>query len=347
MPFSLQELEKSANATIDFHMDQGKIYSQTIQNKPLLKAFQGINKTFPGGKDLLTIRVKGEYDDDIEGWEGDDEVDYSNPADIKQASYQYKRIHKGIKVTYDELQKNGISINETVTGTGESNHSKSEKIQLANLLDDKIESMMEGRSRGFNNMFWRDGTQDSSLVPGIKSFITRDPTASLIVGGIDQSSNDWWRNYVDLNISTASPSNSTISQTIQKGMRQMAKRGNPKHKFFAGSDFLDALEKEMRANGTYTQSGWANKGAIDFSVSDAAFKGSILTYDPTLDDEGESKYFYTIDCNTIYPMYMDGEKNKKHSPARPASKYVLYRAVTDVLGMVCRQRNTSGVFSIA
>lgn len=347
MSFTLQELENISNATIDFHMDKGKIFSQTIQNKPLLQAFEGMKKTFPGGKDYLTVRVKGEYDDQIEGFEADDEVDYSNPADIKMATYQYKRIHKGIKVTYDELQRNGISITDTVTGRSSSVHSDAEEIQLANLLDDKIESMMEGRSRGMNNMFWRDGSTDSSLCPGITSFILNDPTSATVVGGIDQSSNTWWRNYAQLGISTASPTSSTIAQAMQKAMRQMNKRGNPKFKLFAGSDFLDALETEMRVNGYYTQNGWANKGSIDVSVSDAAFKGVTVTYDPTLDDESKQKYLYALDINSIYPMYMDGEKNKSHSPARPANKYVLYRAVTDVLGVVCRQRNTSGVLTIA
>jgi hypothetical protein len=35
-----------------------------------------------------------------------------------------------------------------------------------------------------------------------------------------------------------------------------------------------------------------------------------------------------------------------HNPARPADKYVLYRAKTWVGGLVARQRNTSGVYAI-
>lgn len=347
MAFTLQELENIMNTTIDFHMDKGKIYSQTIQNKPLLKMFESKKKTFPGGKDYLTVRVKGEYTTEIQGWEHEQSVDYDNPANVKMATFQYKRIHAGIKVSYDELQRNGISITETTTGTGESVHTAAEEIQLANLLDDKLEDMVEGRARGMNLMYWRDGSQDSSLCPGIKSFILNDPTSATIVGGIDQSSNSWWRNYARLALSTASPTSSTIAQAIQKGMRQLTRYGTPKHIMFAGSDFLDALEIEMRTNGYYTQNGWANKGSIDVSVADATFKGVTINYDPTLDDESLAKYMYAIDTNVIYPMYMDGEKNKRHSPARPHDKYVLYRAVTDVVGLVCRQRNTSGVFSIA
>jgi len=39
MSFTVQELENIANATLDHHLDRGKIYSQTIQDKPLLSMF--------------------------------------------------------------------------------------------------------------------------------------------------------------------------------------------------------------------------------------------------------------------------------------------------------------------
>jgi len=347
MAFTVQELENIANATLDHHMDRGKIYSQTIQDKPLLKNFNAKAKTFPAGKEYLTVRVKGEYTTTIQGFSHDDSVTYRNPTNIKQATFPYKRIHAGIEVTFDELQRNGISVTETSNGRSTSNHSNAEMEQLANLLDDKIEDMMEGRARGMNNMFWRDGSSDSELVPGVKSFILTDPTSATIVGGIDQSTNTWWRNLATLNLSTASPLSSTIATAIQTQMRQLKRYGSPKHVMFAGADFLDALEVELRTNGTYTQNGWAQSGSIDISVADANFKGVTVNYDPTLDDEGEAKYLYTLDMNAIYPMYMQDERNKRHSPARPHDKYVMYRAITDVCGLVCRQRNTSGVITIA
>lgn len=347
MPFTVQELENISNATLDHHLDRGKIYSQTIQDKPLLKSFDAKAKTFPAGKEFLTVRVKGEYTTTIQGFSADDSVTYRNPANIKTATFPYKRIHAGIEVTFDELQKNGISVTETSNGRSTSNHSDREITALANLLDDKIEDMMEGRARGMNNMFWRDGSTDSELVPGIKSFILADPTSATVVGGIDQSTNTWWRNRANLGLSTASPTASTIAKALQTEMRQLKRYGSPKHMMFAGADFLDALETELRVNGTYTQDGWAKSGSIDVSVADTQFKGVTINYDPTLDDEGESKYLYIIDCNAIYPMYMEAERNKRHSPARPHDKYVMYRAVTDVLGLICKQRNTSGILSIA
>jgi len=166
MPFTAQELENISNSQLDYHLRED-VKSQTIQDKPLLRAMNAKSKSFPNGKEFITVRVKGDYTTTIQGWSHDDEVTYGNPANIKQASYPYKRIHAGIEVTFDELFQNGISVSDSSHGTGESRHSGRELHALVDLLKDKIEDMKEGRERGFNTMYWRDGTQDSELVPGI------------------------------------------------------------------------------------------------------------------------------------------------------------------------------------
>src|SRR3546814_2734113 len=90
------------------------------------------------------------------------------------SSNLWKLIHCGIEVTIHELMKDVISITNTATGKDEQRHSEREMTVLANLLDDKIEDMIEGGERGMNEMFWRDGTQDSKQVPGLMSFIHED-----------------------------------------------------------------------------------------------------------------------------------------------------------------------------
>ncbi len=347
MAFSAQELANIANAAIDYHMDKGKVVSSTIQNKPLLAHMRSKQKTFPGGKDNITVRAKGDYTTTIMGYTHDDTVTYANPANIKTATYPWKEIHSGISLTLTELKKDGITVTDSANGRGTSNHSQREMTMLANLLEDKLEDMSEGTDRGMNDMFWQDGTQDANQVPGIRSFILNDPTSATVVAGIDQSSATWWRNRASLSINSATASNQNLVNELQKEFRQLRRYGNPKHIFLAGSDFMDAFEKELRALGNYTLTGWADKGRIDASIADLAFKGIDIQYDPTLDDDSLSKYGYVLDTNAIKPMVMEGEDMKSHNPARPEDKYVLYRAITWTGGLVCNQRNTSGVYSIA
>lgn len=347
MPFTVQELENVANTTIDFHFKKGNVLSQTIQDKPLLAMMRRKQKTFPGGKDYITRRVKGVYTTTVQGFEADDGVSYANPANVRMATYPWKLHHAGISFTMHELLKNGISIVDTTDGSGERVHSQAEKIQLANLMQDKLEDLSEGWDRGMNAIFWKDGTQDSKVLPGLLSLILDTPSSAVTVGGIDQSANTWWRNRASLAISTASAANQTLVQTLQYEIRQLRRYGGRPDVCLAGSSFMDWFEQELRAKGNYTLEGWAKSGKIDAAVADIEFKGISVQYDPTLDDLGRAKYGYFLDSRTIYPMVVDGEDMKKHAPARPENKYVFYRAVTWVGGLVCDQRNANGVYSIA
>lgn len=347
MPFTVLELENAANAALDFHMDRGEVLSSTIQSKPLLREMLSRKKEFPSGNNNITVRVKGDYTTSIMGYTHDDTVTYRNPANIKTASYPWKEIHWGISCTLTELKKDGITITDSADGTGEDRHSGREVTALANLLDDKVEDMKEGAERGLNLMYWRDGTQDAKVIPGIKSFIVDAPSTSAAIGGIDPVVNTWWRNRANLAISVGSdPTAQVLVNFLQTELRQLRRFGDPKHIALCGSDFLTQLEKELRAKGNYTLEGWDKKGAIDIGMADVALKGIAFEYDPTLDDLSEQARCYILDMKSIYPMMMQGEYMKKHNPARPEDKYVLYRAVTLTGGLVVKQRNTSGVYKI-
>jgi len=349
MPFTVAELQNIGNAMLDFHMDTGKVWSQTIQEKPLLREMKRVQKSFPGGKDNIVVRVKGAYTTTINGFTHDDQVTYANPANIKEAFYPWKEIHSGIQITLTELKKDGISVVDSANGKSVTNHSQREKTALANLYEDKIEDMAEGTNRGMNLMYWKDGSQDSKQAPGVRSFILDDPTSNTIVGGIDQSiaANAYWRNRASLLLSTGTPSDLVITKKMKSEDRQLRRFGSPKHIRLCGSDFLDALEAEIYSKGEFRQNGWVGSGNIDIGQADAEMRGTKFMYDPTLDDLGLSKYCYVLDLRHIFPDVMEGEDMKKHFPSRPEDKYVLYRAMTWTGGVVCRQRNTSGVYSIA
>lgn len=347
MPFTVEQIENTSNAAIELHFQKGKIVSQTLQDKPLLDALMAKEKTFPGGKDAITGTVKGVYSTTIQGFENDDQVSYGNPANIKKYTYPWKLIHAGIKFTMHELLQNGIKVVDTSDGSSVAPASDAEKIQLANVYDDKLEDMQEGVDRGMNLMFWRDGTADASLAPGIRSFIVNDPTAAVVVGGIDQSANTWWRNRASLALTASTASDQNVINKLQTEWRQLRRYGGKPNLWLAGSSMLEWLEKELRSKGNYTLEGWSMSKNTEMSMADVSFKGNKIQYDPTLDDEGLQKYLYAIDTRFIYPMAIDGESMKKHNPARPEDRYAFYKAVTWVGGLVCSRRNVHGVYSIA
>lgn len=348
MPFTAQEIDNIANAALDFFL-KGDPLSQTIQDRPLMKKLMGAKKTFPGGKSDIRGNVKGDYTTTFMGFSQDDTVSYSNPANIKQFNYPWRELHAGISMTFSELKSDGITVVDTSDGDSVTQHSDRELTAISNMMDDKLEDMREGSERSFNNICWQDGTQSAKVFAGIQSFIVADPTTG-VAGGIDRSANTWWRNRALTGASkiTSSTSAQTLTKTLRQEVRQLRRYGGKPNLWIAGSDFIKFLEAEVHEKGYYSQTGFFNKDNVDVSMPAISLRdvGDCM-YDPTLDDLGFKDYSYMLDTRHIRLYEMEGEGWKKHSPARPAEKYVLYRAVTWTGAMVCRKMNAHGVYQAA
>jgi hypothetical protein len=355
MAFTQAELDNIANAALDFFIDRGTVFSSTIQDKPLLAAMDKKAKTFPGGKGAVSVAVKGQYDSTLAGYTHNDTVNYVNPAKIKRANYNWKEHHIGIGVTLTELKKDGISVVDSLDSADLRNNRGREETMLANLLQDKLEDMAEGYARGLNTFLWGDGTADAKAIAGIRAFIKDTPAAAgQSVGGIDQnaSANSWWRNRVNLAVSTTSSGDELIA-LLNTEFRQLQRFGGKPDVALCGSDFMDRLNKELRARGYYTDAGFARGN--DIKHGDITFGGLVFKYDPTMDDIGTTpgggadyrKRAYIIDSSKLCLYYMENEKMKRHSPARPHNQYVMYRAVTTTGVLAATQLNCHGVYQFS
>lgn len=346
--FTVDEVENIANSALDFYIDKRKVEPQSLQDKPLLKAMRAAETTFPGGKENLSGAVKFNYTTTVQGFANDDTVGYANPTTTKRYNYPWKRFHSGIQFSMDELLRDGISLTETAMGKNVSEHSDRELTALVNILEEKFDDMMEGTDRGFNKMYWQDGSSDSSHVPGVTSIVVDDPTTATVVGGIDQSANTLWRNRSDLTIDISGGASAQgVILTLQKEWRQLRRYGGMPKLWLAGSDMIDEIEQELRSKGNYTLEGWSSKRSTEAGMADISFKGNNIEYDPTLDDLGWSKRLYVFDTRHIKPKVIEGENMKKHTPARPYNKYVFFRALTHVFGLICNKRNVHGVYAFA
>lgn len=355
MAFSQAEIDNIANAALDYYIEKGKVFSSTIQDKPLLAALDGKAKTFPGGKGSVSLGVKGQYDSALGGYTHNDTVNYVNPAKLKRANFTWKEHHIGIGVTLTELKRDGISVVDSLNSDTLKNNRGREEQALANLLEDKLEDMAESYARGMNTFLWGDGTSDANALAGIRAFIKDAPSGvGQTCGGIDQNAtaNAWWRNRVNLAVTTTSTGNE-LTMFINTEMRQLQRFGGKPDVALCGSDFMDRLNKELSARGFYTQTGWA-RGA-DIKVGDITFAGLTFKYDPTMDDIGTTlggstnfaKRAYILDSSKLGLYYMENEKMKKHSPARPYNQYVMYRAITTTGVLAARQLNCHGVYQFS
>src|SRR5690606_11809533 len=123
-------------------------------------------------------------------------------------------------------------------------------------------------------------------------------------------------------------------------IRQLARyaKGASNLKWFAGSSFIDAYKSELRAPGEYSFTMSKDDGVPDGSMKDPRHGGNPIIYDPWMDDNGKSKFCYVVDMGRrgIRLLYMDGQRMKRHHPARPYDRMVMYHGITTTAVMVAR-----------
>jgi hypothetical protein len=344
MPFTAEELVNIGNSVIEFHI-RGKADPQTKQARPFYDDIMSRKKTFPGGKAVIDGPVKGAYSSRYTGFSHDDDVSYVNPANTKRWVYAWYELAAGISFTNTELKYAGIHVEDTLTGESTSQNSRSELITLTNLLEEKIDDLWEGSRRSFAEMLFRDGTQDAKAFPGLLALLPTT-TATGVTGGLDRAAFSWWRHRCPAAVDVSTPGNLNLTNLLQKEIRQLRRYGMPEHKGYAGSDFLDGFEKEIRSKGNFTLDGWNKAGGIDAGMADISMKGINFVYDPLMDDLGLSKECFLPDLKALQWMPMENEEEKMHMPARPPEKFVFYRALTNTGAFVAKRLNTSGRYRI-
>lgn len=339
--FSVAELANISASLLDYYV-KGEAFDQIKQDHPTWKKFAAKKKNFPGGKGLISIPVRGTYQSTVEGFTVDDTVTFTNPTPVIRGTYKWFEHHTGLKVSLTELKEGGISVTDTSSGWGTSNHAQKDMVVLTDLLGEKIYDMLEGYAKGMANLLWGDGTGDAKALAGIRAFLTDTPATGTI-GGIDASAKTYWRHTVDLAINSTTED---LGQRIQEKIRLLSTYGGKPDIWACGSDFLSALERQLRSGGYYSNTGFAGR-TTDISVGSIAFQGKEFYYDPDLDANSMSKYCFAIDSSKLQLYAMDQEWEKAHFPSRPHDKFVIYRSLTTTCGLVMTQRNAHAIFSIA
>lgn len=361
MAFTADELANINNSVLKNYLDKGTVFKQNVQNKPMLDRFNRMAGRFSGGNAQVSLGVKsGQGGGSLQGYSGDDQVSYYNPATNKRVNYSWKEHHIGIVVTHTELKYDGIDVVENDASQDTRSMSGREEHALANLLDEKMDDLGEDYAKSLDSLVHGDGSADAKALAGIQSLILAVPTTGT-TGGLNRAVHSWWRNRAataayaaaggqdEITVNTAN--GGALIEFLDKEIRQLGRytRGTPNWQWFAGSDFIDGYKKELRANGYYNQSMSSDKGVPDGSMMDPKHAGRTIIYDPSLDDLSLSKRCYVIDMSKtgIRLLYMDGQRMKRHTPARPYDRYTMYNGITTTAVLVGRRLNSSAVYDIA
>lgn len=361
MPFTADELADINNAILENYIDKGTVWKQNVANKPMLDAFNASAGKFSGGKENVSFAVKsGQGGGTLQGYSHDDQVGYYNPTGLKRARFPWREHHIGITVTHTELKTEGVDVTDT-DGKSTRGMDGREEFALANLLEEKMETLGEDYAFSLDRLIHGDGSADAKALAGIRSLILDNPNAGA-TGGINRVVNSWWRNRAATTAFAAASGQGPITVNPANGgaliefmdkevrARSKYKNGSTRVRYFCGSDFIDGYKRELRANGYYSMNmGSGANTKMDGSLADPNHGGLPLEWDPTLDDLGFAKRCYAIDMGRtgVRLLYMDGQRMKKHTPSRPYDRYTMYNGITTTGVMIAKQLNTSGVYDIA
>lgn len=361
MAITAEELADINVSTLETYIDKGTVWKQNVANKPMLDAFNAAAGSFPGGKENVSFAVKsGQGGGSLSGYTGDDQVAYYNPTGRRRARFPWKEHHIGIVLDHTTLKTDGINVVENGAEQDTQPMEGREAQALANLLDEKMDDLGEDYAFSLDRLIHGDGSSDAKAIAGIRSLILDVPNTGT-TGTIGRDANTWWRNRAAtaayggaggqgaITVNTAN--GGALIEFLEKEWLQLSKyrQGSTRYKLFAGSDFIAGYLKELRANGNYSQSGWQGQGNVDGGMDAPKWKGTPIVWDPTLDDTGYAKRLYVIDMSKtgLRLLYMDGQRMKRHNPARPYDRYVMYNGITMTGVMIAKQLNTSAVYDIA
>ena len=231
------------------------------------------------------------------------------------------------------------------------------------MQDEALDDFGEQYASTMNTLIMGNGTADTSALHGLRAFILDVPTLGT-VGGLSNVTYPLWRNraytaafaadasydaaYGGDKVTSAATDGGVLLQLLQKEWRQLTRYGGNPDCFAARSDFIDAMEKEIRANGGYSDVGFSM--AHDTSVGDMKAgngqRKTMVYYDPTLDDLGRSKFAYIWDSKDIYLNSLAGDWKRQRTPKRPYNQFIFNQSLLCTGQMVARRRNSSMVIEI-
>src|SRR5712664_4196435 len=88
-----------ANAVLTYFV-RGPALAQSTQDKPLMKALRSGQKTFPGGKDNISLPVQFSFMSDtpgtFAGYTEDDALVFSQAANLLRTAYPWKEVAQSL-----------------------------------------------------------------------------------------------------------------------------------------------------------------------------------------------------------------------------------------------------------
>lgn len=304
-----------------------------IEDKPLLRRLIAGKEEYGSGKDNFSEPVQGAKMSDVAGFyrgtQGDDQLVFTDPAAAVDTQFAFKLMTCGLQMTRDDLMKHGIDV---VPNSSKMEFTAEEANRLADFMGTKEKDFEQSKAIARNEMLWGDGTGDTKAIAGLQSIITLDPTAGSC-GGISRA-NVWWQHIARTGVGAALPkvsyskSDQTLTQTLDYDFTQLGRYGGRPNVWLAGSDYIDAVKREMRAAGQQTVTGWAD-AKTGILIKGIRVGPYDIEYDPTMDTRGHAKRLYAFDDRKLKLRPMKNHWDRNEPRNEPADQLLYMVACID------------------
>ncbi|OSI16510.1 hypothetical protein BWD09_07020 [Neisseria dentiae] len=329
MSLTSAELARAGKAGLDHYLKNNPI-DQVDMKRPLLKHLTAKKKPFVGAREHVVEQIRKGYGSAGQWFDSSDTLNYTVRDTLEQSRFPWYEFHDGMSVSESELAANGI----TVDDSGKSGSvTDAEKIQLTNLMAEKMEALRLGAQERFSQDLHLSGASSTKQIVGLDGLLPLD-NATGTVGGLDRATFNWWRHHADATLST-----STMHDKMEIAWRQCSKRskGGQPNVILAGGAFIDEYRKAAQQSNTIgaavrhvTDSG---KGGVDLDISASGlyFKGIPIEYCPEWDDnfggrdstsKDWSKRCYFLNMNHLTLRPLQGSDFVTRHPPRAASNYI-------------------------
>jgi hypothetical protein len=298
------------SSTLDKFM-KNSVTSSVIGNNALLRTLQNKGK--------IVHEIGGRNFQENIAYASNSTVQFQNPTDLLDTSAQ------------DEFTS-ALFAQKMLTGTDQI----SEKELLQNAGDSRIFNLLEGKRKNLMDTLrnqlgaalYGDGTgSGGKTIGGLQLLVADDPTTGT-VGGIDRSTNAFWRNQV-YDFSTSAGANASASN-IQAGMNSLylscqVQEGSFPDLILADYNYYTFFENSLQQIQRITDT---NEGKLGYAQ--IAYKSSAVVYDPNC--PANHMYFLNTDYLKFQhlnnPLFTQGDTQRPTNQLYYITPVYLYGNLT-------------------
>ncbi len=349
MPFTTEQLAAAAKVSLDFYVRNRPAVDQINVAHPLFKLLDSGKKNWSGGLQNIVEQLRFTNDSNFQSYFGPSEVTFNTKRTIDQAEFTWGNVFDGFAMDEDMLAQNGIKM----TSNKAAQASDAEMVQLTNLLEENNKTLVLGFEEGLDLALHRSNSADADLPPGLDHLIQTDPSTPSVLGGINQSTSTWWRNYSSQNLNP-----DDLINEMEIAWRECTRYGGQApNKILVGADFLDAYRQQagQTINRNVFNGGNTNGGvSLDAAVTAVYFKGVELIWDPVMDilDSLDApaipwaKRCYFLNTKHLALRPIEGYWMVDRQPPMVYNRFVHYFGLTGKYAVTTNKRRAHAVFSI-